>query len=336
MRLRLAVWLLPLYLFAADYPAQDWQFHSRTGWSESMLKAAREFTATRKTAAVVVVQSGKVVDQWGDVAKRIGVRSIRKSFLSALYGIHVDEGHIDLSKTLDAMGVDDKEPSLTSIEKQATLLDLLRSRSGVYHPAAFESPAMKAERPPRGSHSPGEFYYYNNWDFNTLGGIFEKLTGSKIFEEFERRIAQPLGMQDYRAADGRYLAEPESIYPAYPFSMSARDMARFGYLYLRNGRWGDRQIVPAEWVSRSTTAYTQGLASDYDPYGGYGLLWWVGDYGYFALGHGGHVIAVIPSKDLVVVHRVDNDNRAEANAVPYRDIDTMIRLIMNAAPSPLK
>jgi len=313
---------------AAVYPGVEWEKHSQAGWSQPLLKAARDYMAGRHTSAVMIVQGGRVVDQWGDVARKINMRSARKSMLSALYGIHVAEGHIDLGKTMGELGIDDNEPGLTDIENQATILDLLRARSGVYHPALYETPAMAAARPKRSSQLPGTSYYYNNWDFNTLGTIFEKLTGTKIFEEFEARIAKPIGMQDFRASDGKYETGADSIHAAYPFWMTARDMARFGYLYLRSGRWGDRQVVPAAWVRRSTTPYTTGLAP---PYPGYGFLWWVNDTGFAAHGSGGHVIHVVPSKDLVIVHRVANDGD-NSISVTYRDIDVMIRLIIAAAP----
>jgi len=63
------------------------------------------------------------------------VHSIRKSYLSALYGIHVHEGRIQLSKTLADLGIDDQSP-LTAVEKRATVADLLKARSGVYHPTS--------------------------------------------------------------------------------------------------------------------------------------------------------------------------------------------------------
>src|SRR5438309_10410586 len=110
--------LLPA--FGADYPGQNWGTHDRQGWSEPLLVAARQYAATKKTLAVMVVQNGRVVDQFGPVDKKVEVRSIRKSFLSALYGIHVAEGQIDLGKTLAALGIDDLPPGLTSTEKQAT------------------------------------------------------------------------------------------------------------------------------------------------------------------------------------------------------------------------
>lgn len=334
-KLLLAILLFAASSVAADYPGKDWASHSRAGWSEPLLKAAREYLASQKTQSVMIVQSGQVVDQWGDVTRKIPLRSVRKSFLSALYGIHVAEGHIDLGKTLGELGIDDNAPSLTAIEKQATVLDLLRSRSGVYHSVVRETPRMAAIRPPRGSQLPGAYWYYNNWDFNVLGTIFEKLTGKNIFEEFEQRIAGPIGMQDFTARDGIYQSGPGSIHRQYMFSISARDMARFGHLYLRGGRWGEKQIVPAEWVVKSSAPYSIAREDLENPFFGYGLLWWTCDWGYSALGQDGHFIAVIPSKDLVVVHRVFYDPPREDN-VPYRVVDTMIRMVIAAAPSPNK
>lgn len=325
--------------FAAEYPGQNWAPHDREGWSEPLLVAARQYAATKKTLAVMVVQNGQVVDQFGPVDKKIEVRSIRKSFLSALYGIHVAEGRIDLGKTLAALAIDDVPPMLTPAEKQATILDLLRARSGVYHNAARETPGMRARRPIRGSHPPGSFYYYNNWDFNVLGAIFQKLTGQNIFQDFYERIAKPIGMNDFGPADGKFSAAAEgsnlsgeSNYPNYVFAMSARDMARFGYLFLRRGRWVDRQIVPADWVARSTTSY-----SDLDTFSaignqiGYGFLWWIEEWGYSAIGASGHVIAVVPKKDLVIVHRVTYEPPRE-DVVSYRDIDTLVQMYIAAAP----
>lgn len=325
---------------AAEYPGQSWGALDRKGWSEPLIVAARQYAATKKTLAVMVVQNGRVVDQFGPVDQKIEVRSIRKSFLSALYGIHVAEGRIDLGKTLAALNIDDVPPVLTSAEKQATILDLLRARSGVYHDAARETPGMRARRPIRGSHPPGSFYYYNNWDFNVLGAIFQKLTGANIFEDFYQRIAKPIGMNDFVPADGRFSTTPEassvggeSKYPHYIFAMSARDMARFGYLFLRQGKWGERQVVPADWVARSTTSY-----SDLDTFSaignqvGYGFLWWIEAWGYSAIGAAGHIIAVVPKKDLVIVHRVAYDPPRE-DVVSYRDIDTLVQMYIAAAPA---
>ena len=127
---------------------------------------------------------------------------MRKSLLNALYGIAVAEGKIDINRTLADIGIDDRAPSLSDAERQATVRDLLMSRSGIYHPVAYEAPDQKVRRPPRDSHAHGSFWYYNNWDFNVLGFIYERLTGGRIFQDFEALIARPLGMEDFKASDG--------------------------------------------------------------------------------------------------------------------------------------
>ena len=65
------------------------------------------------------------------------------------------------------------------------------------HSRVRETPAMRAARPARGSHPPGSFWYYNNWDFNVLGEIYQRVTGEGLFTAIEHRLARPLGWQDF-------------------------------------------------------------------------------------------------------------------------------------------
>ena len=69
-------------------------------------------------------------------------------------------------------------------------------------------------------------WHYNNWDFNTLGTIFERQAGTTIAEAFKRLIAEPLQMEDFDLTDLSYVGGSKSIHPAYPFRMTARDLAR--------------------------------------------------------------------------------------------------------------
>jgi len=132
---------------------------------------------------------------------------------------------IDLDNTMAQLNIDDNPPSLSDEEKQATVRMLLEPRSGVYHPALYETRAMTAKRPARFSHALGTFWYYNNWDFNVLGAIYEKATGRSIYQAFANEIARPIGMQDYDPMAQHYVLGAASIHPAYTFRMSARDLA---------------------------------------------------------------------------------------------------------------
>jgi len=328
------MWRFPVFILfcaglvagaTARFPAKGWEKRRPAGWSEAGLKAARDYAATLKTAAVVIVQDGVIVDEWGEVEKEYLCHSMRKSFLSALYGIAVAGGKIDLSKTLADLGIDDNEPALTEAEKKATVGDLLKARSGVYHPALAETASMKAVKPLRGSHAPGTWWSYNNWDFNALGTIYEKRTGEKIHAGFEQRIARAIGMEHYTERDGSYAKGEDSIHAAYPFKMSAHDLARFGVLFLNYGKWNGKQVVPEAWVAESTRSY-----SDASTYGGdgYGYMWWVDQQGYSARGAGGHYLYVIPAMRLVVAHRVDTF--VSGNSVSSRDFHKLLDMIVAA------
>ena len=298
------------------YPSSKWEKKDpkKFGYSSKKLqKAHRSFLKSAATAFMIVDQ-GYIVAEWGDTFRRVNCHSVRKSFLSALYGIYVDEGKIDLTKSLMQLGIDDRQ-KLTAEEKKAKVSDLLKARSGVYHPAAYETKAMKRKRPTRSSHTPNTFYYYNNWDFNALGTIFEQETKEKTFEAFKKRIADPIGM-NFRVRDGRYIREKSSIHPAYPFWMSARDRARFGLLYLRNGKWENRQIISKSWIEESTTPFSHAGKGI-----GYGYMWWVspGQWhlgnkihgkAYSARGHWGQYIVIFPEYDLIVVQVSDKEGGA--------------------------
>jgi CubicO group peptidase (beta-lactamase class C family) len=290
------------------------------GWSAEKLAEAKSWSLQiAPTAAVMIVQHGLVVAQWGDVATKSNLHSIRKSLLSALIGIAVDERKIDLGATMESLGIDDNAPALTPTEKTATVGDLLKARSGIYHAALYQTPGMARRRPARGSYPPGTFWYYNNWDFNALGTIYERATRDWIFTAFQGRIARPIGMEDFQRSDGEYFKGRASEHPAYPIRMSARDLARFALLYLHDGRWNGRQIIPRDWVRESTRSYSDAFPDQMRGYG-YGYLWWIGfpdDNGapmvkvppgtYAAMGAEGQYAFVIPAYDLVIVHRINSD-----------------------------
>ena len=292
----------------AVFPGREWEQVDigARGWSAAKLDEAREAALAMPTGSTFIAQGGRVVARWGDDARPVRLSSVRKSLLSALFGIHVREGRIDLDSTLAQIGIDE-DPPLSEIERTATVRMLLQARSGIYRPYVGGTPADRARMPAPGSHPPGSFWYYNNWDFNALGTIFERLSGTSIGAGFLARIAAPIGMQDLRMEDittfaGSGLPVERSVHPIYHFNMSARDAARFGHLYLRGGMWGEPEVVPAEWVRESTTAYSSVGQN------GYGYLWWIDAWPgvtvrtFSARGALGKYIIVVPERDLVVVY----------------------------------
>ncbi len=317
------------------------------GYSSAQLAALTPYAASIHAPAGMVLVGGKVIYQWGDTTAKAQVHSIRKSFLSSLYGLEVARGTISLSSTLQQLGIDDVAPSLTIAEQQATVQDLIESRSGVYHVANYETASEVANRPARGSHPPGTFWYYNNWDFNAAGGIYEQATGRTIFDAFAQEIATPIGMQDYSPADGSYEeVATVSKWPAYLFDMSTRDMARFGQLYMQAGQWNGTQVVPANWIAESLHSYSDVPTF---PGQGYGYLWWIAETGaglfnhvdvgggaFAAEGSGGHYIAVLPAYDMVIVSRADDawyeSDEADNNIGPNR-MGELVSIVLGAKTS---
>ena len=298
---------------AGGLPDQDtleWVAPEEAGWSSAELQDAHQFSIQSGCQAVMALYDGKVFFSRGNIHKNYEVNSIRESFLSALYGIHFMRGNINLNATLEDLHIDDITPGLTLSEKQARVEHLLMSRSGVYHEAADEDPTMIDQRPARGSYAPDTFFYHNNWDINALDTIFEQETGEDILNAFKKEIAVVLEMVDFSSGNTSYQYEwDKSLHPTYHFKMSARDMAKFGALYQRNGVWKGMQVIANEWIDESTMAYstmenTNGLS--------YGYMWkiipedsemgqMIGYPGYYQTGAGGDVLVIIPDLKLVIV-----------------------------------
>ena len=295
---------------AADsrIPGESWMRYvdvEQAGFDPEKLEAARKVWEEMPSSAFMVIADGAVVASWGNPNRRFMCHSVRKSFLSALYGIYWDRGTMDLNKTLFDLGIDDTPDPLLDSERQARILDLLKARSGIFHPAAY---AGRTDSAPRGSKGAGRYFAYNNWDFNTLATILIEETGDDVFEAFDRSFGQPLAMDDWRVTDGYYhLERDKSRFPAYPFRLSARDAARFGLLFAREGLWGEERILSKQWVRRSSAMYS--IDSEQM---GYGFMWWIlrqppfEDHGmYAALGVGNQMIAILPESDMVIVNRAD-------------------------------
>ena len=313
------------------YPEAGWlryQNSEDAGYDQAALERARQKFETMDSAAVLVVHDGAVLAAWGDQESHYGIASIRKSIVSALYGMYFEEGIIDPDSTLADYDISDIAepgfPDLTEQERSARILDLLKFRSGVYH--ATVNPL--SQQPARGSHSPDTHWYYNNWDVGVLCTIIEQETGNTVFEEFERRLARPLGTEDFSPWDTAYNVIPQrSMHGNHNLKMSPRDMARFGLLYLRNGRWKERQLVSERFVEQSWTSHSQ----TGEPGRGYGYLWWTFETTasmparFTAIGYRGRVIDVVPSEKLVFVHTVASNRR-----VPIDQSEALLRLVLAA------
>jgi len=316
-------------------PGASWEHVTpeAAGFSSERLEVLRAWLKTHPSTAMMAVYKGKVLFEYGDTTRATNVASVRKSVLDILYAAELKNIKDGLNySTVVQLGLQDKVPFIHP-EETANFEQLITSRSGIYIPNGDGDQDNIAPR--RGSEFPGTHFFYNNWDFNALGTLFEKLTGKNIYDALRDDLAIPLQMQDFDRARQKKPVDPDHAHPGYPMWLSTRDMARIGVLMISGGRWGGKNLADASFLGWSTSLVTP--FSEINPIfmhnaalparWGYGRLWWVWDApvypgdvsigpyqgAYSAMGTGGQFITVFPMMDLVVVHKVDIDVDAAAN-----------------------
>ncbi|MTH98890.1 serine hydrolase [Roseibium sp. RKSG952] len=285
------------------------------GWNPDGLDELFSHVATLSTDSLMIITNGQVVAAFGDLSIPYNVHSIRKSLLSALIGQKLadDANNLRLDATLQELDISDAPAPLTELQRQTTVRHLLRSVSGINHPAAA-SGGLQAEIDQRLGHrenQPGTIWAYNNWDYNALTTVFETVTGTEIAKAFDLGIAQPVGMTDFGRSAVSYVSDPgQSTHKAAMFKLSARDLAKVGNLYLNNGFVNGKRILAAGWGRLMTEDLSKtgngGLRW------GHGYLWWIPspDTGlpkgtFWAWGLGNQALMIIPAWNTVVTHQSD-------------------------------
>ena len=239
--------------------------------------------------------------------------SMAKSFASALVGIAIDEGHIE---SVDEP-ITNYIPELLERDerfKSITIRHLLTMSSGIKYEEGGDLPWSKEADDTKTYYAtdlralaldcqiegePGKYFEYNNYNPLLVGLILERATGMPVAKYMEEKLWRPMGME----ADGSWsLDSEESGFEKMESGVNARarDFARFGLLFAREGRWEGRQLISEGWVEESTRP-----DATTDPSMGYQYFWWVntpdGKKHFSAQGNYGQYIYVAPEKDLVIV-----------------------------------
>ena len=235
--------------------------------------------------------------------------SVTKSFTSALVGIAIHEGYIHgVNQPVLDLFADRQVANLDARKKAMTLEHLLTMSSGLDWPESgnayttTDNPYVRMMRSPDWvqfvldrpmAQPPGAAFNYNSGASHLLSAIVQKTTGTSTLAFAHEHLFKPLGIADVAwGADAAGIAVGGS-----DLRLTPRDMAKFGYLYLRGGVWDGGQIVPAEWVKTSTTKHIKSSDAGLD----YGYQWWIWPDGFAAQGLGGQYVFVRPRQDLVVV-----------------------------------
>lgn len=284
------------------------------------IESVDQFLASTETTALLVVTGGQLVlERYGlghDSESIENTFSVSKSLTSALVGLAAADGLLRISDPIT-----DYLPELRERDQRfeaITIEDLLDMTSGIAYSRDIEFPIVNNDDPLVYYHpdlasvvlerteidsAPGSFRY-NNYNPPLLGLILQRTTGMSVSEYFERRVWQPMGARWPAGwtVDKRDMERMES-----GFHARARDLARFGMLYLNRGRADDRQVLPENWVNDSTDTADHIELERYDGrQWGYRAGWWIvprpeGRSDYVAIGHFGQFIYVSPQFDAVII-----------------------------------
>jgi CubicO group peptidase (beta-lactamase class C family) len=285
-------------------------------WDDVPIDDAESFLEDHGTTAFLVIQADTILyEGYFNEFERSSLYksfSISKSVLSALVGIALEAG--DLSSVdlpLTRYVPEMRDPRAGEI----TLQHLLDNTAGLHYVGGF----LPWTERPRMYYSPGvrELLYGVQVEVEPgsrfqpeelspllLGVVLERATGKTISEYTQSALWQPMGAR-FAALWNIDSVESGLEKTESGFCARAIDLARFAHLYLKQGRWLGRQIVPQEWVQRSTAAVPEGALNGW-PEGWYRNLWWGARLGkspedFYANGHFGQRLYVSPTSRAVVV-----------------------------------
>ena len=268
--------------------------------------------------SILIIRNGNIVFDayfwpFSQSQKHI-IHSCTKSIMSALVGIAIDKGYIqNVNQPITDFFPDKTVANFDDLKKTITLKNLLTMSSGLkcrdsylyrwaglfemrYSPdwAQYVLDLPMAE-------PPGEKFEYCNGVSYLLSVIIQNTTKMKTLDFARKHLFDPLGITDIRWA-----ISPQGVDIGYgEMWLTPHDMARFGWLYLNKGRWGNQQILPSAWVETSTRGHIPATIFDY-----YGYQWWVDSAGYYmAVGYKGQRIFVVPETNMVAVFTGDLTGR---------------------------
>ncbi|MBU0544826.1 MAG: beta-lactamase family protein [Proteobacteria bacterium] len=300
------------------WPTSGWKTSTpeQQGMDSAKLMIADEFIQNRLPDAfsLLVVKNGYLVFEkyysWGSPYKYAAVHSVTKSVISALIGIALDKGYL---KSVDQKLIeffpeyitDDLDPR----SKEISLKHLLTMSSGFRwddrgsNMWAWSSSSdwfKSAIQLPQ-ENNPGEVFNYNSATSHLLSGILSRATETSTLDFAKRNLFEPLGVQS-----AYWHQDPQGYYiGGFGLGLSARDLAKIGFLYLNNGYWNGQSIVSEYWVKESTDQQIQAFSHPIYGTFGYGYQWWVkkidGCSSFRAWGRRGQFIVIVPELDLVIV-----------------------------------
>jgi len=299
------------------WPTNGWQTSTpeEQGIDSKELANLVDFGITHHLDSLLVVRHGKIVAEAYYAPYGPGilhdVYSTTKAVVSTLVGIAWNEGVLD-SPSHRVLDFFDKSNVANLDDRKAAISvqNLLDMTSGIDWKEGLDGPNISIQameyypnwvdfilnRPM--SNAPGEEFYYDSGNPHLLSAIITKLTGTTALDYAKAKLFGPLGIKHVF-----WRQDPQGIsVGGYDLFLEPRDMAKIGYLYLRNGMWEDKQLLPNTWIDQVNHA-TIDMHSAREPALRYSNLFWAlpDKRVYMSVGYHRQVIMVFPDLDVVAV-----------------------------------
>jgi CubicO group peptidase (beta-lactamase class C family) len=271
------------------------------------------------------------------------VFSVSKSVIGMLVGIAIQKDYIkDVHQTLFSLLPNQETINLDEVKKAITLEDLLTMTSGLdCHENPKPGEAFMEASPnwvqfmldqPMVAR-PGTKFNYCTGAAQLLSAVLQQATGMSARQFANQNLFAPLGIKP--ALEARWPSDSQGVtIGGYGLALTPGEVAKLGYLFLNQGQWEGKRVVPAEWVAASTTSHAnRGDKKEY------GYLWWIDLQGewYAALGRGGQHIFVYPAENLVVVFTAALPFTNDADLIPLQELlnDNILPAVKSDGPLPV-
>ncbi len=262
--------------------------------------------------SVMILRHGKVIAEawWApeDATKPHVLWSLSKSFTSTAVGLAVEEGKLSIEDRVVGFFPDDLPGEPSENLRKMQVKDLLTMSTGhADEPNVRQSQDwIKSFLAHPLPHPPGTFFRYNTPATFMQSAIVQKVTGKTVVDYLQSRLFDPLGIQP-----PRWDTNPQGIsLGGYGLFLKTEDIAKFGQLYLQNGKWEGKQLIPATWVQQATSKQVSNgdnPSSDWNQ--GYGFQFWRCRHNAFrGDGKDGQFCVVLPDQDAVVVMTANTTN----------------------------
>ena len=310
-----------------DYwPTQSWRMTTpeEQGFDSVQLAEGLQQLRDREIPihSLLIIRNGYVVlDAYFDPFDGSWVHdlsSVTKSFTTTLTAIAASQGKLQLDQPMVSFFPDRTIANLDAGKQQITIRQLAGNVSGLQSGCTAgdeetldlmraQADWIQAALDRKVVRQPGSSFCYDSPGMHLLSAILQKATGMTELDFARKYLFEPLGIQDVV-----WESDPQGYTHGWgDVHLKPRDAAKLGYLWLSNGVWDGKQIVPADWVRAAVLAQVHAGGSDE-----YGYGWWVSKDAYWAAGRGGRYVKVYPAQNIIVV--------TTASELDFNQIDRLI------------